>query len=57
MSRHDIPADLLARAAAVDPSLARWLEVAYQTDAERAREIRRRRHQEKQLALPLEARR
>lgn len=54
MKRQDIPADLLARAAAVDPSLARWLEVAYQTDAERARELRRRRHQEKQLALPLE---
>lgn len=55
--RRDIPAELIARAAAVDPALAAWLEAAYPTDEEHARAQRRRRGQEAQLPLPLTARR
>lgn len=56
MSRRDIPAELLARAAAIDPALAEWLETAYPTDEEHARAQRRRRGQDAQLPLPLTAR-
>lgn len=51
--RTDIPAALLARATQIDPSLAAWLEAAYPTEQEHARNQRRRRAQEAQLALPL----
>lgn len=56
MKRHDIPADLARRAAAIDPSLLAWLEAAYPTDEEQARRERCRRGLQKQLALPMMAR-
>lgn len=51
--RPDIPDDLRARALAIDPALAAWLETAYPTDAEHER---RRQRGKRQLVLPLTSR-
>ena len=45
-SRSDIPHELLTRAREIDPSLAAWLEAAYPTDAEHARQSRERRRRQ-----------
>jgi hypothetical protein len=49
--RRDIPPDLVRKAAAVGPSLLRWLEAAYPTDEEQAELERRRSRLRSQLPL------
>jgi len=51
--RADIPAELRAKAERVGPAFVRWLEAAYDTDMERARRVRDRRGQGRQLQLPV----